>query len=198
MQDLSKHYKELLQKKHKLTIKQRNECKNLENFDSLNGGITSEEIKQTIKKLKNKKVPGNDSITNEIIKYSDDLMLVKLEKLFNKIFKTGYYANSWNEELIFSIHKSGEKENPNNCRGITLSNSLGKLFNTILYNRLTTKLQNANILSPAQAGFRKDHRTSDHIFTFFSLKKSMSQRASIYIPALLIFRERTIQSGGTD
>ena len=41
MQDLSKHYKELLQKKHKLTIKQRNECKNLENFDSLNGGITS-------------------------------------------------------------------------------------------------------------------------------------------------------------
>ena len=87
MQDLSKHYKELLQKKHKLTIKQRNECKNLENFDSLNGGITSEEIKQTIKKLKNKKVPGNDSITNEIIKYSDDLMLVKLEKLFNKIFK---------------------------------------------------------------------------------------------------------------
>ena len=102
---------------------------------------------------------------------SDDLMLVKLEKLFNKIFKTNYYPNSWNEGLIFSIHKSGEKENPNNYRGITLSNSLGKLFNTILYNRFTTKLQNVNILSPAQAGFRKDHRTSDHIFTLFSLTK---------------------------
>ena len=50
-------------------------------------------------------------------------------------------------------------------------NSLGKLFNTILYNRLTTKLQNANILSPAQVGFCKDHRTSDHIFTLFSLVK---------------------------
>ena len=25
------------------------------------------------------------------------------------------------------------------------------------------------VLSPAQAGFRKDHRTSDHIFTLFSL-----------------------------
>ena len=102
MQDLSKHYKELLQKKHKPTIKQHNECKNFENFDTLNG-----EIKQTIKKLKNKKAPGNDSITNEMIKCSDDLMLVKLEKLFNKIFKTGYYPNSWNKGLIFSIHKSG-------------------------------------------------------------------------------------------
>ena len=34
----------------------------------MNGDITIEEIKQTIKKLKNKKAPGNDSITNEMIK----------------------------------------------------------------------------------------------------------------------------------
>ena len=55
IQDLSKHYKELLQKKHNPTVKQLNESKNFENFDSLNGDITIEEIKQTIKKLKNKK-----------------------------------------------------------------------------------------------------------------------------------------------
>ena len=123
IQDLNKRYKELLQKKHKPTVKQPNECKNLENFDSLNGDITITEIKQTIKKLKNKKAPGKDSITNEIIKCSDDLMLVKLEKPVNEIFKTGYFPNSWNEGLIFPIHKSGEKENLNNYRGITLSNS---------------------------------------------------------------------------
>ena len=28
-----------------------------------------------------------------------------------------------------------------------------------------TKIQNTNFLSPVQAGFRKDHRTSDHILT---------------------------------
>ena len=148
----------------------------------MNGDITIEEIEQTIKKLKNKKTPGNGSITNEMIKCSDNLMLVKLEKLFNKTFKTGYYPNSWNEGLIFSIHKSGEKENPNNYRGITLSNSLGKLFNTILYNRLTTKLQNANILSPVKAGFRKNHRTPDHIFNLFSLiKKYVTKGNYLYI-----------------
>ena len=70
-----------------------------------------------------------------------------------KIFKTGYYLNSWIEELISSIHKSGEKENPNNYRSITLFKSLDKLFSAMLYIKLTTKLQNANILSPAQAGF---------------------------------------------
>ena len=45
IQDLSKHYKELLQKKHNPTIKQLNESKIFENFDSLNGDITIEEIK---------------------------------------------------------------------------------------------------------------------------------------------------------
>ena len=94
--------------------------------------LLSQKLKKTIKKLKNKKAPGNDSITNEMIKCSDDLMLVKLKKLFNKILKTGYYPNSWSEGLIFSIHKSGEKENSNNFRSIILSNSLGKLFNTML------------------------------------------------------------------
>ena len=84
IQDLSKHYKELLQKKHNPTARQPNESKNFENFDSLNGDITIEEIKQTIKTLKNQKAPGNGSITNEMIKYSDDLMLAKLRNYSTK------------------------------------------------------------------------------------------------------------------
>ena len=53
---------------------------NFENFGSLNGDNTIEEIKQTTKKLKNKKDPGNESNENEMIKCSDELMLLKLEK----------------------------------------------------------------------------------------------------------------------
>ena len=135
---------------------------------------------QTIKKLKNKKAPENDSITNKMIECTDDIMLVELKKPFNKIFQAGYYPNSWNEGLIFSIHKSGEKENPNNFPCITLSISLGKLFIT---NMPISKLQNENILSPAQARFCKDHRTSDHIFTLFSIIKKAfhTGKISIYL-----------------
>ena len=49
------------------------------------------------------------------------------------------------------------------------TNCLGKLFNTILYNRLENEIQKNIVISPAQAGFRKDYRTSDHIFSLFSL-----------------------------
>ena len=59
---------ELLQKKHNPTRKQPNESKHFEKFDSLNGDITIEEIKQTLEKLKNKMSFANGSITNEMIK----------------------------------------------------------------------------------------------------------------------------------
>ena len=96
-------------------------------------------------------------------------MISHLQTLFNNIIESGYYPTSWNQGLTCSIYKSSEKDDAKNYRDITLWNCLGKIFNTILYKRLQNELQKNVILSPAQAGFRKDHRTSSHIFTLFTL-----------------------------
>ena len=66
-------------------------------------------------------------------------MLLKLEKLFSKIFKIGHYPSSWNEEIILSVHKSGEEQNINTFRGATLSENWSNLVSSILYNRLSFK-----------------------------------------------------------
>ena len=69
-----------------------------------------------------------------------------------------------------------------NYRGITLLSSLGKLFSSLIYNRIENEIESKDILSPSQAGFRKNCRTTDHIFTLFSLlKKSISKGKYFYI-----------------
>ena len=103
--------------------------------------------------METKKAPSLDNITNEMINSSDRNMIEHLQALFNNIMESGYYPTSWNQGLICSIYKLGKKDVPNNYRGITLSNCLGKLFNTILYNRLQNEIQKSIVLSPAQAGF---------------------------------------------
>ena len=118
--------------------------------------------------MKTKKAPGLDNITNEMIKFSDRNMIEHLQTFFNNIMESGYYPTSWNQGLICSIYRLGKKDDPNNYGSITLSNCIGKLFNTILYNKLKNEIQKYILLSPAQAGFRKFHRTSDQIFTLFS------------------------------
>ena len=63
------------------------------------------------------------------------------QTLFNKIMESDYYTASWNQGLIGLIYKVSKKDDPNNYRGITLSNCLGKFLNSILYNKLQNEPQ---------------------------------------------------------
>ncbi|MEE9190592.1 MAG: reverse transcriptase family protein [Candidatus Neomarinimicrobiota bacterium] len=70
--------------------------------------------------------------------------------------------------------------NPSNYRGITLLSCLGKLFTSLLNDRLNEYLDVFGILSFNQAAFRKNHSITDHIFTmkclidqFFNHRKKL-------------------------
>ena len=183
-EDLTKHYKTLLQKKPTYSLKttevdpkpkEMNEANKV-----FNNEISLEEIQKAIKSLKRNKAPGKDNVTNEMIKCSNSFLIHKLYTLFNEIFNSGIYPKSWNTDLIYSVHKSGNKDDPNNYRGITLSNCISKLFHTVLFKRFESLFEKENIISPAQAGFRKNHRTTDHIFTLFTLIKKYMKKGYLY------------------
>ena len=82
-------------------------------------------------------------------------MIEHLQTLFNNIMESGYYPTSWNQGLICSVYKSGKKDDPNNYRDVTLSNCLGKLFNTTLYNRLQNEVQKILHYPLHKLGFEK-------------------------------------------
>jgi hypothetical protein len=50
------------------------------------------------------------------------------------------------------IHKSGDAADPNNYRGITITSSVGKVFNSILNERLDSFLKQNNIIDDCQIG----------------------------------------------
>ena len=102
----------------------------------LNNSIKVDEILKAVKSLKNGKSAGADCISNEMIKNGIPVLLEPLCKLFNFIFQKGTFPKIWNESYISLIHKKGDKLNPNNYRGISITSNLGKLFNKIIHNRL--------------------------------------------------------------
>jgi len=89
--------------------------------------------------------------------------------LFNLILKSGFFPSLWCEGIITPIHKSGNTQDPSNYRGICINSCLGKLFTSILNNRLQNHVLTQNILHNAQIGFLPNHRTSDHLFTLRTL-----------------------------
>ena len=122
------------------------------------------EVTNAVKSLKSNRAPGKDRITAEIIKASISKISDILLKLLNVIFQTGIYPNQWKDGVTIPILKNGDPNDANNYRGITLTSCLGKVLCLILNKRIETYLEENNILSKEQGGFRKYSRTTDQIF----------------------------------
>jgi hypothetical protein len=75
---------------------------------------------------------------------------------------SGKCLSNWRKSFIILIHKSGDKLNINNYRGISLQNCIAKLFSTVLNSRLVSFYEDKFV--DQQFGFRANHRTTDTIF----------------------------------
>lgn len=100
--------------------------------------ITTEEIQRTLSKLKNRKTPRVDGITNELIKYGGSL-LTELSMLFNKILCAKRIPIQWKESITIPIFKKGTKLDTKNCRGISLLSTVQKLLTKILAREIARK-----------------------------------------------------------
>jgi hypothetical protein len=86
-------------------------------------------------------------------------------KLLNKIIDTEIIPEMWTIGIIMPIYKNkGDPGNPDSYREITLVSSVGKVFTSILNNRLTKYANLVDIIPNAQAGFRVGYSTTDNIF----------------------------------
>jgi hypothetical protein len=83
--------------------------------------------------------------------FSKSFILIPVCITVSKAFwKSTKQANTLPSLLI---HKGNDPSDPNNYRGIAKTNSLGKLFNRILDNRLTKFLDKYHVINDSQMGF---------------------------------------------
>ena len=101
-------------------------------FDELDRHIIQNEIKDAISWLASNKACGSDCIKNEYFKFSSNMLLEPLKKLFNRILNSGVFPTQWSEGINIPIHKKGDIDDPSNYRGITLVCCFAKLFTSLL------------------------------------------------------------------
>ena len=131
----------------------------------LNSNFSADEIDIMVNKLKNNKACANDRILNEYICATYNKLRPLYILLFNRVLEEGIIPESWLNGLILPIYKNkGDSNDPDNYRGITLLSCLGKLFTSVLNNRLNKYADRINLINENQAGFRKNYSTIDHIF----------------------------------
>ena len=133
--------------------------------DELNIPIMVDEIVSVQTKLKTSgKSIDNDGIHPQMLKYCGQQFLILLYKLFNAAFANNKWP--WDEGKVIFLRKPGKPDYSSTSayRPITITSYVGKWFEHILKNRLTTLLVNKNVISDSQHGFRKNYSTSTYMF----------------------------------
>ena len=166
-QVLIDHFKDILQEENATMS-----TTNLSVNSDLDYEITVEELKMASNILRNGKSPGLDNILNEMIRPFVTIYPDIILKLFNKVLNNNSICHQWLISIITAIHKKGETNDPNNYRGVSVMSCIGKLFFTILNNRLTKFAKDKHLLTESQLGFIQGNRTSDaHIILHNLIQK---------------------------
>ena len=145
----------------------KNDLAEYENSDQtciLDYEITEKEVLSACQKLKNNKASSYDLIRNEMLKSAIPFICKPIMQAFNIILNSGKFPKSWKDGIIIPVYKQGNKLDVNNYRGITISSCLGKLFCHVINDRISQELESKNFIKSEQARFRKNYRTSDHVF----------------------------------
>eukprot|EP00732_Lithocolla_globosa_P000949 Lithocolla_globosa_v1_NODE_382_length_4223_cov_41.541747.p1 type:complete len:1269 gc:universal NODE_382_length_4223_cov_41.541747:343-4149(+) len=129
------------------------------------------ELQALIMKIKNRKAPGMDNIRPELLKHLPDSFLSILVDFFNLLIEHELTPTEWGKGEIKPIFKSDDNRSPLNYRPITLLPITGKLFSSLINQRLYEWVEKHSSLSEEQGGFRNKRSCEDQALTLSELIK---------------------------
>ena len=126
---------------------------------------TTGEIEKIITELKHKNSCGYDKVTAKIIQASSPYIVSPLAHICNRMLSTGTFPDRLKYAEVKPIYKKGDKTQITNYRPISLLPVFSKIFEKVLYKRLSDHLGKNNILAKEQFGFRCNTSTEPAIYT---------------------------------
>ena len=150
-----------------LKYKQKDEKKKI-NFSSpneefYNKDFSVDELKSSLNKAHDT-AEGPDKIHYQLLKHLPAESISLLLDIYNYIWRSGNFPTCWSEAIVIPIPKPGkDHSDPNNYRPISLTSCVCKTLERMINDRLIWYLENNNILTDIQCGFRKRRSTIDHL-----------------------------------
>ena len=111
--------------------------------------------------MKKGKTAGIDNITVELIKNGGSDLLERIFDLLMQIWDQERMPEEWEIGVICPIFKKGDRRECSNYRGITLLNTVYKIFTCLIYSRLVKYSEMT--LGEYQSGFHPSRSTVDEI-----------------------------------
>ena len=122
--------------------------------------ILPEDVASVIQHLDTNKAVGPDLVHNKLLVAAGSTLNEALTLLFNKSLNNGEFPKIWKIAHVTPIYKlKGERSDCSNYRPISLLSCVGKVLEKCIQKYLLQYLNQNNIITPAQSGFRQGDST---------------------------------------
>jgi len=123
--------------------------------------ITKVELKNSIFSLNSKSAPGTDGIGIDIIQLAYSIISDVLLSIYNLCIKFNYYPKNWKIAKVTILKKPNKTsyKDVKSYRPISVLNTLGKIFEKIIYDRLAWLAEKDKWFGVNQHGFREGKST---------------------------------------
>lgn len=101
---------------------------------------------------------------NKVWKYDGKEVREWLREACNKIWRGEGWPKEWKERVVVPLVKREEEERVEDYKGVTLMQTVYKVYSAVLTERLREKVERKGILRPSQMGFRKGMGTMDQVY----------------------------------
>ena len=145
--------------------------------------VTVEGIDKCVVQLKNGKACGPDELSAENLKHAHPILIIHLKHLFRMILIHSFVPDSFGIGISIPLlkDKTGNVNDVDNYRAITLSPVISKLFEAVLITVCGSALNS----DPLQFGFKSNSGCNDAIFSLASVVKYFNDRkSSVYVASL--------------
>lgn len=116
----------------------------------------------------NTNTPGCDEISPIILKSTSASLALPLSHVINLSLKAGIFPDHLKKAKIIPIFKSGDRNNINNYRPISILSAFSKIYEKVITTRLVRYLENNNLLTTFQHGFRSNRSTETAVLHFIN------------------------------
>ena len=106
---------------------------------------------------------GKNSLLPELLKCCEADLLEYIHDLFVAVWEERKVPEEWRDALLVPVPKKGDLTQCDNWRGISLLDTMEKLFDKVLQRRLQEMAE--GVLSDSQCGFRSGRGCVDLIFS---------------------------------
>ena len=128
--------------------------------------VTEEKVFKAVNKMKANKAGGVDGLVSTYLKGSIRGIVRPLVKVFNESMEKTIIPKDWKDANVAAIFKKGKKNDPANYRPVSLTSNIGKIFEKVIKEEITSFLEKNNLIRESQHGFRSGKSCLTNLLEF--------------------------------